>query len=1348
MLRPNLPATNSWMSTLNKLTDMQRRAASNFYQTSLKQIEEHSRTLGAIMHLLDILTNQKKEDSTVCVKADSLVQFAKHLENDCHLQWLRLLELTLCIDQKNLQIFSVTTHLSSQRKRQKTLCPINPPSNHSAFNFGMSKDRNGRFSCNVIFNPLDSRERFHGLKMQPEQTMSTSGPKSTRRHRTTFLSQPTIYKGGPESGFESELSPQMNCFSKAIIKPGTSCPHPMRRSTDSLIFPVDSLHLKTGKWSYFLINLQCDNAKTVCDVQREDSLNRIMTFRNNLTEQYRSRKSQFERNIDAASSDGYIPNSSWKKSQNPTDPKQRKRSYVQTNMSNSVCEETGTLEMNCVANCNESPKSNGACASQRRQKPKRRPQRPRITLTAGVQSPNPILAHLAHSSELDYDSLNSSSHSSLPLDTLSEDQRSISSSTEANSYATSTHCKTHNEDLIQDVRTANFEPDHPILMSEGLSNCTEEQLWIADANRRSSLPTMYCDTAPMEVNRSHELFIPETLPMSGVFPSRMTDQIGGQFCCRHSHSILLLRKEHRENSQLNLSATNVQKNHSEETVTKFGRSSLQAFGWGPYQSQHNRCLRDSSSCSSINGDACDLEQKQWASRLKSYLDAAAQAEALVREQQVVVSMNPEASNWKTDSARQPVFEESPCRARSVETHKAESQEPLLNCWDDYQVPLYSSSGETDPPEPASTYAEEFPWDDVGEACLSDASHEGQRGLGGNLRGESPTDYNPFRSSMTSVAQADHNVEPAIEGSTVGRQDTMDLSTTTSILFNQKSSSMEVSFEVCSPSVVTTESQTGEFLFSNLSHHSVSSQLLYGVRTHPDGGSQHRIDREQQNQQLVMSESNNEQVLTLDEDNVPMGADFLTVGRNSPPVLVEKRCQTLPRVLQKKHFYKEEPIDKKPFTCPSSLTYLDRLCNPSVSWMQSDFLHWSKQRLLETQSALYALFAKPFKTDAAWDECTLSQLQFVDAADTQGEMHDPALASWQQELTQIIRQAESHLHMFVDRTETKRTTEDQSMGINTPVLCSLIRWSADPEIITHQLQWIRLIDEARHWLRQSYADEKIRQNLRYLRARVLQLVNTLHNLLSPFSTGEHYDENFVQNDLDACEKDRIENRISLYITELNSINSQVQRLQQDLDVCLSNTSRKASTLYGGYETAVRMFTMDNAELREQLDRLQEQVKRMQKRLSGLNMLEPNTKSTTPMDTGPLGAEGSWTQRSFSISHVKTVDQTNLSDSDVENLSRIPTKNKSISAITYRQQQKRNYYYILVAGSLLAFACFCYYVLTRLFPCTGRSFGWRTPWFALERAFGFDFRIATGNACPLKRERMSVFADYTQSGSVPF
>ncbi|KAF6768103.1 hypothetical protein AHF37_06588 [Paragonimus kellicotti] len=251
MLRPNLPATNSWMTTLNKLTDMQRRAASNFYQTSLKQIEEHSRTLCVIMHLLDTLTNQKKEDLTVRVKADSLVQFAKYLENECHLQWLRLLELTLCIDQKNLQIFSVATHLSSQRKRQKTFFTINPSSKHSAFNFGMSKDGNGRFPCNVIFNPLESREQFHGLKMQSEITMSSSGPKSTKRHRATFLSQPTIYKCGPESGFESELSPQLNCFSKATIKPGTSCPHPMRRSTDSLTVPVSRLHPTTGKLANF-----------------------------------------------------------------------------------------------------------------------------------------------------------------------------------------------------------------------------------------------------------------------------------------------------------------------------------------------------------------------------------------------------------------------------------------------------------------------------------------------------------------------------------------------------------------------------------------------------------------------------------------------------------------------------------------------------------------------------------------------------------------------------------------------------------------------------------------------------------------------------------------------------------------------------------------------------------------------------------------------------------------------------------------------------------------------------------------------------------------------------------------
>ncbi|KAA3677983.1 uncharacterized protein DEA37_0003455 [Paragonimus westermani] len=946
-----------------------------------------------------------------------------------------------------------------------------------------------------------------------------------------------------------------------------------------------------------------------------------MTFRSNLTEQRRSRKSQFEQSMDAASSDGYIPTSSSKKSQNPIDLTKRKRSYVQTDVSNSVREKTDTSEINFIATCNEIPISGGACSSQRHQKPRRRRERPRITLTAGVQSSNHTLAHLAHSTELDYDSLNSLSHSSSPLDTLSEDQGSSSSSIEANSvYTTGTHYKTDSENLIQDDGTANFEPDQLMLVSEDLSNCTGEQLYVINGNRRSSLPVVYCDTALMEANQSYGLFTRDPLRVSGVLPKKVTEQIRGRFCCRHSHPILLFGREQKKTSKLNLSSTDVRKNQSEETVTKFGHSSLQAFEWEPRQSQHDGCLWDSSSCSSINGDACDLEQKQWASRVKSYLDAAAQAEALIREQQATVTVNLEASNWTTDLVRQPVSEISPYGTQSAETPKAESQEPLLNCWDDYQVPLYSSSGETDPPEPPSTYAEEFPWDDVGEAYLSDASHEGQKNLGGNLPGESLIDYNPFHSSLTSVAQADQNVEPAIEESTVGRQDTMDLSTTTSILFNQKSSSMEASFEVCSPSIVTTESQTADFLINNVSHNSLSSQLLYGVRTHPDGGSQHRIDTEPPNQGLVLSESTNEHALTVAEDNVPLGADFLTVGRNSPQLLVEKKCQTLPRVLKKKHFYREESINKKSFTCPASLTCLDRLCSSNVSWIQNDFLQWSKQRLLETQSALYALLVKPFRTDAALDE----------SACTQVEVHDPTLASWQQELTQIIRQSESHLHLFVDRTETRWKREDQSMGINTPAISSLIRWSGDPEIITHQLQWIRLIDEARHWLRQSYADETIRQRLRSLRARVLKLVNTVHKLLPPFSTGDRFGGDSVQNGLDACEKDRIENQITLYITELISINSQVQRLQQELDVCLSDTSRKASTPNGGYENVVGMFIMGNAELRAQLDQLHEQVKRTQKRLSELNVLEPNRQSAAPVESQPLGAEASWIQRPFPVS----------------------------------------------------------------------------------------------------------------------
>lgn len=152
--------------------------------------------------------------------------------------------------------------------------------------------------------------------------------------------------------------------------------------------------------------------------------------------------------------------------------------------------------------------------------------------------------------------------------------------------------------------------------------------------------------------------------------------------------------------------------------------------------------------------------------------------------------------------------------------------------------------------------EEFPWDDIAISGLSDASQDDA--VLSELRGAkckshvfvphhsiTTTPSNVVNSGVQLKTTEDSMVPP------VYRQDTMELSTSTSVLFNQKSNSLEASFEICSQSVTTGGSNGNDNHNNNNNSnfdtrnsqlsHSNGSELLRGLRTHPDGGSQHCLD---------------------------------------------------------------------------------------------------------------------------------------------------------------------------------------------------------------------------------------------------------------------------------------------------------------------------------------------------------------------------------------------------------------------------------------------------------------------------------------------------------------------------
>ncbi|VDP95093.1 unnamed protein product [Echinostoma caproni] len=84
-------------------------------------------------------------------------------------------------------------------------------------------------------------------------------------------------------------------------------------------------------------------------------------------------------------------------------------------------------------------------------------------------------------------------------------------------------------------------------------------------------------------------------------------------------------------------------------------------------------------------------------------------------------------------------------------------------------------------------------------------------------------------------------------------------------------------------------------------------------------------------------------------------------------------------------------------------------------------------------------------------------------------------------------------------------------------------------------------------------------------------------------------------------------------------------------------------------------------------------------------------------------------------------------------------------TTMTEQEHNYPIVLLAGGLIAFAGFCCYIISRLLFCRYQPCEWHGAFLnTLEELLGL---AETRGSCPLRRERLSAFMDYTP-GSMPF
>ncbi|VDP68165.1 unnamed protein product [Echinostoma caproni] len=542
---------------------------------------------------------------------------------------------------------------------------------------------------------------------------------------------------------------------------------------------------------------------------------------------------------------------------------------------------------------------------------------------------------------------------------------------------------------------------------------------------------------------------------------------------------------------------------------------------GPARGSH-------SESSSIDGDASDPEYRLWQTRVKSYLDAAAQADDWVRSQYGPIYLKrylsppigrrqrPPGSGLgvssSPDEGSPQVRDELLLNSTgAVDSTRLvlDCQEPLLNFWDDYQAPLYSNSSDTDGCEPVSTYAEEFPWDDIAASCLSDASQEDVFLREIQAAKPKSTSSVPPRSTATTPGD---EVNSAVRSSTridvteapVYRQDTMELSTSTSVLFNQKSSSLDASFEVCSQSATTGESNNVDTHDSPASN-SNSSGIVCGLRTHPDGGSQPCLDADTstkavqsnglhalENQMrhtascISMLESHFlVRLPTIGPEQQPLQNVETKHNYFNPYLTDHRKCQTLPRASAKRKRRQQLlaceacTTDVSQRNRLSATASLDELSHWSDRGPRLDILRFSRQRLLE----LRTLFSRLMQINPG---------KIKDAGSVTCE--EMTLSHWQNSLSHVTHLAEANLQLLTDHTLGSVICSSECSHKHSPSDLSSSEWLNCPELKDLQMQWVQFTDQARNWLLQSYSQEATQQQLNDLKSRIAELNQIMQRVL--------------------------------------------------------------------------------------------------------------------------------------------------------------------------------------------------------------------------------------------------------------
>ncbi|KAK4469585.1 hypothetical protein MN116_007122 [Schistosoma mekongi] len=1356
-LASNLPNTTAWMTYLMSLSNVQKFSTAKYYQICLKQIEQYSKTLSTIKELVDHIERiNTLSDIQFQNNLHMLSKSVCGLEAKCHTLWLRLLELSIYIDQ------NIKTNENSIINTEVGKLSSYPDLYSTNFSHALFYENDmSKYSCREVED----------------------------QHRT-----------GHESDFKSERSPPL------ITHHGYSC---NKNITSTGVFIVKE-ELKRRKHNsrslpndFNQIIKQLDNALVSGELQRNSEI---------ISTSHKVRR---------ISSQGDL--------------------FIKGEDECRICTHKG---------------KNTLTMSEQRGKIK-----DTTSLMNEIILPNNAEYDLVNAKTQCSDNLCLNSENATDF-TLCHDQEDTcrkepdkdrSDFMSSKSHETETYNKNFTSHIVEPMITGMNGKSESIDLS-----------FIYNSNHLNDSPlnTRVCimdnyNYAGKNTDSLPRYVIPRNNNLHHFYYLK---RIGNKQLKRHlvdskkerayvkSHSITFIRNHRKKVSKIicNISRNCISSTslilHSQITNKPFSRKKPFVSHHDSPEPQifhfHSSANSDSKVnnnqnyyCESTPDNTSELEQRRWRTQVRTYLNAAAKAEELIRNKYSPTRFDSwlaglEASNHRLDDRDNINIGDSSNKDFSViknqnnnaydslslftydldgvdekvickddDTSSLEdSHEPLLNFWDDYQASLYSNSTDTQAYEPPSVFAEEFPWDDVGSPCFTDFERE--------LNSPSCSRTELIKSLRSDSGS---NSEENDYCSTNHGQDTSDiLSASTSALFTRKSS-LDGSFKMCNNISVNYARGTESWSVDHKNDLLSPESSVRGLRTCPDGGSQHLPSMDTMevvsNYEMQEMKSRSRLISGFSEHFSPSNYVYYT-RRGKFHNLNERKYQTVPRITSRKRKAQIDsfhPLEKQSTIRREFLSFdvnLNSLNDRYFSDIHKGILEHSEIRLLNAETYLQNL------VNSIKRNCSIRRPNRSKQANS---------GNWRHRTTHLLRTAEAHVKLLTNLLDDLKVYSSNVFAVSDDRLspsfiqdltpcrsdndaksddtiddCNHLPYrSIISEALKLKLQWTNFLSSVRHLYYQSSQYEVWNKQLYILQLRMHDLSRLTRQIgLSMYTSkemdnGSHseinthpvcypaiYDES--QANILTCGFKRC-------FVELDSLNFALEEIQNEL-----NKENCQMPLNNSTATISNTFSLDGRLIQE-IDRLSSQLAINRSILQRLIRLFESSHLNNPthMNSEEYSTDSIESQLETPLvnTHQREVEnQVNKVDvnehsyvcesvenpvqsSDASTLSKEekPSILSSICNLLHRilPFNSQNYF-ILLIGGIIFLAYLCYYILTKLVVCNNNSRRPPSPTSTLRCFFSAtsnndnnnNVHVSTGfNKCPLEKDRLSSIIDYT-NGVQPY